>query len=51
MNMINISACEFGEFEKYMVGQYGEQQFKQGFEIIKNNRNVLYEDLGEKKLQ
>lgn len=43
-NMINISACEFGEFEKYMVGQYGEKQFKEGFEIIKQNRNVLYED-------
>lgn len=23
--MINISACEFAEFQKYMIGQYGEQ--------------------------
>jgi hypothetical protein len=49
-NLINISACEFGEFQKYMIGQYGENQFKQGYEIIRMNRNVLYEDNGEQKL-
>jgi len=48
--LINISACEFGEFQKYMIGQYGENQFKQGYEIIRMNRNVLYEDNGEQKL-
>ena len=48
--LINISACEFGEFQKYMISQYGEKQFKQGYEIIKMNRNVLYEDNGEVKL-
>ena len=48
--LINISACEFGEFQKYMISQYGENQFKQGYEIIKMNRNVLYEDNGEQKL-
>lgn len=33
-----------------MISQYGENQFKQGYEIIKMNRNVLYEDNGEQKL-
>jgi hypothetical protein len=48
--LINISACEFGEFQNYMIGQYGENQFKKGYEIIKQNRNVLYEDNGEQQL-
>lgn len=51
MQMINISACEFGEFEKYMVSQYGVEQFTKGFQIIKTNRNILYEDKGEIALQ
>lgn len=42
--MINISACDFPEFSAYMRGQYGEKQFDEGFEIIKQNRSVLYED-------
>lgn len=46
--MINISACEFAEFKKYMIGQYGEEQFVKGFEIIKSNRNVLYDDQNTK---
>jgi len=33
-----------------MIGQYGENQFNGGYEIIKQNRNVLYEDQGEAKL-
>ena len=33
-----------------MIGQYGDNQFNQGYEIIKQNRNVLYEDQGEAKL-
>jgi hypothetical protein len=33
-----------------MIGQYGENQFNGGYEIIKQNRNVLYEDQGETKL-
>ena len=48
--MINISACEFPEFSRYMIGQYGKQQFEEGFEIIKTNRSVLYGDDGEAKL-
>jgi hypothetical protein len=45
--MINISACEFTEFQKYMQGNYGVEQFNQGYNIIKTNRNVAYEDDGE----
>jgi hypothetical protein len=48
--MINISACEFGEFKKYMISQYGEQTFTEGYNIIKLNRSTVYENLGEVKL-
>lgn len=48
--MINISACEFTEFQTYMIKQFGEQQFEEGFNIIKTKRDVLYEDNGEQKL-
>lgn len=33
-----------------MQGNYGVEQFNQGFNIIKTNRNVAYEDDGEQKL-
>jgi len=33
-----------------MQGNYGVEQFNQGFNIIKSNRNVAYEDDGETKL-
>lgn len=48
--MINISGCDFPEFKTYMQKVYGEQQFNQGFEIIKANRNVAYEPNGEQRL-
>ena len=48
--MINISAFEFEEFKVFMVNQYGDQQFSQGFDLIKKNRSVLYEENGEAKL-
>lgn len=49
-NMINISGCEFDEFAAYMSNQYGEKQFQEGFQIIKANRNMVYEDNGDLKL-
>ena len=33
-----------------MVAQYGQQQFVEGFQIIKTNRNMVYEDNGDLKL-
>jgi hypothetical protein len=33
-----------------MSNQYGKQQFQQGFDLIKSNRNVAYEVNGEEKL-
>jgi len=33
--MINISGCEYSEFEKYMNTQFGEKQFNEGFDIIR----------------
>jgi DNA/RNA endonuclease YhcR with UshA esterase domain len=48
--MINISACEFGEFKKYMISQYGEETFTEGYNIIKTNRSTVYENKGEVKL-
>jgi len=40
--MINLTSCEFSEFQTYMTRQYGELQFKQGFALIKANRDMLY---------
>lgn len=48
--MINISGCDFPQFQSYMRKQYGQQQFDEGFEIIKLNRNVAYEPNGEQRL-
>ena len=48
--MINISGCELQEFQQYMIGQYGNKQFTDGFDMIKSNRNVAYEVNGEQKL-
>ena len=48
--MINISSCEFAEFQKYMISQYGEQQFIQGYEAIRSNRTLIYQDGGEEML-
>jgi len=45
--MINITGCEFAEFEKYMIGKYGDRQFKDGFLLIKMNMKTLYGDNGE----
>ena len=45
--MINISSCSLPEFQSYMIGQYGEKQYSEGFNIIKLNRNVAYEVNGE----
>lgn len=49
--MINISACDYDQFEKYMVGQFGPEQFKTGFEIIKSNRDMQYEEGGDEKMK
>ena len=48
--MINISGCEFSEFKEYMIKQYGEKQFSEGFEILQENRKVAFEINGEQKL-
>lgn len=48
--MINISSCEFVEFEKYMTSQYGEKQFQEGYALIRTNRNIIYQDGGEEML-
>ena len=48
--LINISACEFNEFAAYMSKTFGEPQFKQGYLLIKSNRDILYADNGEQKL-
>ena len=33
-----------------MIGQYGENQFRNGYVLIKSNRNILYQENGEKQL-
>lgn len=36
--MINITSCNLSEFSAYMIGQYGEMAFNEGFKIIKANQ-------------
>lgn len=48
--MINITSCEFQEFSAYMSKLYGAVKFKQGFEIVKTNRALVYADDGEDKM-
>ena len=48
LQRLNISACDFDDFAKYMIGQYGENQFRNGYVLIKSNRNILYQENGEK---
>lgn len=45
--MINISSCDFPEFKTFMSEKYGEQVFTQGFNIIKANQNIIFEENGE----
>lgn len=48
--MINITSCNYNEFAKYMINQYGEQGFNQGFRTIKDQQTLIYEENGEEKL-
>ena len=48
--MINIASCDFDTFREYMAGKFGLAQFQAGFEIIKQNQSLIFEDQGEEKL-
>ena len=41
-DMLNISACDYPEFEAYMKQNFCEEQFLEGYEIIKANQDNLY---------
>lgn len=45
--MINITSCEFPEFKAFMSEKYGAAQFDQGFAIVKQHQDVIFEDNGE----
>jgi hypothetical protein len=48
--MINIASCDFETFKDYMSGKFGQAQFQVGFEVIKSNQGLIFEDSGEEKL-
>lgn len=48
--MINITSCDFKDFSAYMIKNYGEQAFNDGFKTIKNYQTMIYEENGEEKL-
>ena len=48
--MINISSCEFPQFKAFMGEKYGADVFDQGFAIIKQNQDIIFEDNGEQRL-
>lgn len=48
--MINITSCNYNEFAKYMMKQYGDQAFNTGFKCIKDQQSLIYEENGEEKL-
>ena len=45
--MINISSCEFPEFKAFMSEKYGAEVFDQGFTLIKQNQDLIFEENGE----
>ena len=48
--MINISSCEFPEFRTFMSNKYGAEVFDQGFQIIRAQQDMIFEDGGEQQL-
>lgn len=48
--MINITSCDFKEFSAYMVKNYGDHAFNDGFKTIKTYQSMIYEENGEEKL-
>ena len=48
--MINISSCDFEDFARYMSQQYGDKQFKIGYEICKSHQDLVYVDDGEEQM-
>ena len=45
--MINISSCAFPEFKAFMSEKYGGEVFDQGFMLIKQNQDLIFEENGE----
>lgn len=49
--MFNAAACDLEEFTKYMSKTFGEERFKEGFEIVEKNYDIMLEDGGEEKIK
>lgn len=49
--MFNAAACEPEEFTKYMSKTFGEDTFKEGFDVIDKNYSIMLEDGGEEKIK
>ena len=49
--VMDLASCEPHEFADEMVAQFGKKIFDQGFNLIKLNRLLIYEEDGDKKLE
>ena len=48
---LNLVGCDYPEFEKKMIERYGEKQFKDGYLLVKANKDQMYADGGEEKVK
>ena len=48
--MINFASCDFQTFTTHMVAKFGQDAFQQGFEVIKANQSLIFENNGEEAL-
>ena len=49
-DIINITSCDFPQFAEYMSKQYGTAAFKQGFQIVQSQQDLMYAVDGEDRL-
>ena len=48
--MINFASCDLAQFTEHMVKKFGQDSFNQGFEVIKANNALIFENNGEEAL-
>ena len=50
-DMLDLASCGPDEFEAEMIARFGEEMFAEGFDILKNNKSLIYENEGEGQLE
>ena len=44
------AAEDFESFKQQMVAKFGEETFEEGYELIKDKQNLIFDDNGEEEL-